>query len=96
MDMDLFPDLKSEHGINSEIQRGHERQSVAEPYRRQKQPAEAAQNSMKTLNAAGKAPERNTELEKRDGTHGISIESILDPRAAMTATAYSVTMRIPY
>lgn len=96
MDMDLFPDLKSEHGVNSEIQRGNERQSVPEPHRRQKRPAEPAQNSMKTVNAAGRAPERNAEPERRDGTHGISIESILDPRAAAGASTYSVTMRIPY
>ena len=28
MDMDLFPDLKSERGINSEIQRGNERSAA--------------------------------------------------------------------
>jgi hypothetical protein len=96
MDMSLFPDLKSERGIHSEIQRGNERSAAQDPYQRHQPPGQAVQNSAKMRQEAGKAHQKNREPEKRDGTHGISIESILDPRAATGTHSYNVTMRIRY
>ena len=36
------------------------------------------------------------EGEKKDGTHGFSIESILDPKASSNASAFNLTMRIKF
>lgn len=96
MDMDFFPDLRSEPGVNSEVQRGNLPRPAHGPRPGHKPPGQAAQNSMKTSYGAGRAPQKSVAPEKRDGTHGISIESILEPKVAGSAHAYNVTMRVQY